>query len=88
LQLQERNAAMNIRTNAPSEIRHDVHRFYWCGMRPIRSLAEVAALMSLTESEVKSCEQTAFAKIRSSLPPASDRLEAARAIEVSHLFTK
>jgi molecular chaperone GrpE (heat shock protein) len=79
---------MNIRRNAPSEIRHDVQRLYWCGIKPVRSLAEVAELLNITESEVKSSEQTAFAKIRMSLPPASDRLEAARAIEVSHLFAK
>lgn len=79
---------MNIKRNSPSEIRQDIQRLYWCGIKPVRSLAEVAELLNMTESEVKSSEQTAFAKIRMSLPPASDRLEAARAIEVSHLFKK
>lgn len=79
---------MNIKMKSPTEFRQDANRFQWLGMRPIRSLTEVAAIMNLTENEVKNSEQTAFNKIRMSLPPASNRLEAARAIEVSYMFSK
>lgn len=61
---------------------------YWIGIKPVRSLAEVAELLGMTELEVQCTERIAFRKLRDMLPPARNRLEAARAIEVSYLFSK
>lgn len=60
----------------------------WSGIKPVRSLTEVARLMNMTEQEVQCAERIAFRKIRQMLPRAKNRMEAARAIEVSYLFAR
>lgn len=60
----------------------------WSGIKPIRTPTEVAAILNMTVQEVERIEHQAFHKLRQLLPPANNRLEAARAIEISHLFTK
>lgn len=61
---------------------------HWTGIKPLRSLSEVAEILGMTELEVQCAERIAFRKLRDMLPPARNRLEAARAIEVSYLFSK
>jgi hypothetical protein len=60
----------------------------WCGIRPLRTPQEVGEILNIPAKEVARIEREIFKKLRQALPPAKNRLEAARAIESSYLFAK
>ena len=56
----------------------------WSYAAPIRTIEEVAAILGMTKGEVRAVERRVFRKIKEMLPPCGNRLEAARAVEVSY----
>lgn len=56
----------------------------WCGVKPLRTPSEVAEILGISRDEVMCIERTIFRKIRQSLPPARNREEAKRALEVAY----